>query len=232
MSLLTFDLETTGVDVYNDRIVTAFAGLMESDGTFYAKRDWMVDPGIEIPEGASSVHGITTEIAREKGRKDAPAALQEIVDIIRYETSRGVPLVIYNAPYDLTLLREECIRHGVEPLDLTDVLVLDPLVIDKGIDRYRRGKRTLVVTAAHYGVPVEANAHDAGADCLMTGRVMLAMFRKPRFFDTPASLQLKQKAWKREQAHSFQEYLRKTDPAAVVNPEWPIQTLKPEGVAA
>ncbi|MGW4866231.1 hypothetical protein ACWEO6_33780, partial [Streptomyces sp. NPDC004291] len=53
-----FDLETTGPEPESARIVSAclayFAG-----GQLH-KRTWLLDPGCEIPAGATEVHGITT----------------------------------------------------------------------------------------------------------------------------------------------------------------------------
>ena len=63
----------------------------------------------------------------------------------------GIPVVVYNAPYDLSLLDRECRRNGLEPIDAPGP-VIDPLVIDKAVDSYRKGKRTLEVAAAHYRV--------------------------------------------------------------------------------
>lgn len=243
MRLLCFDVETTGVDVHNDRIVQAFLGLMEPDGQFSLSQNWLLDPGVEIPTGASDVHGITTAIARERGLKDVRGALEQMRSIILSETGNGAALVIFNAPYDTTLLNAELVRHGLAPIDFEAIFVVDPFVIDKGIDKYRKGSRKLVAMAAHYGVPVEENAHDAGADCLMTGRIALTLLAKTG----TAGLQQKQKAWKLEQATSFQKYLRSAknpagaDPTAYISPEWPVQspttpttptTLTTEGVAA
>ena len=44
-----FDLETTGVDVTRDRVVTAHVGLLDGTGSVIQARDWFADPGIEIP---------------------------------------------------------------------------------------------------------------------------------------------------------------------------------------
>lgn len=63
-----FDLETTGVDVETDRVVTAHVGVLDAQGRQVAARSWLTDPGIPIPEGATAVHGISTERARREGR--------------------------------------------------------------------------------------------------------------------------------------------------------------------
>src|SRR5690606_9732845 len=136
-----FDLETTGVDVDSSRIVSACVAVLDEGGQLVARWDWLADPGVEIPEGAAAVHGITTERARAEG---APArtVVTEVAQTLRVLFATGVPVVVYNAPYDLSLLDRECRRHGIEPLDAPGPII-DPLVIDKAVDRYRKGKRTL-----------------------------------------------------------------------------------------
>ena len=156
-----FDLETTGVDVTADRIVTAHVGLLDASGSVIRARDWLADPGVAIPDGASAIHGITTERARAEGRP-APEVVAEVVEAVRGLLDAGIPVVAYNAPYDFSLLKYEALRHGLAPVD-DPFPVIDPLVVDKAYDRWRRGKRTLQVVAAHYAVRLD-DAHDASAD--------------------------------------------------------------------
>ena len=167
-----FDLETTGVDVDTARIVSACIAVLDPTGGLLARWDWLADPGVEIPAGATAVHGIDTERARAEGRP-AGLVVAEIASTLRVLFGTGIPVVVYNAPYDLSLLDRECRRHGVEPLEPASPVV-DPLVIDKALDRYRKGKRTLEVTAQRYGVSLEG-AHDAGADAIAAGRVAQAL---------------------------------------------------------
>jgi DNA polymerase III epsilon subunit-like protein/ADP-ribose pyrophosphatase YjhB (NUDIX family) len=222
-----FDLETTGVDVDTSRIVSACIAVLDEDGGVMSRWDWLADPGIEIPEGASAVHGITTERARDDGRP-ATLVIAEIAQTLRVLFDSGIPVTVYNAPYDLTLLDRECRRHGLDPLDDT-MPVIDPLVIDKAVDRYRKGKRTLEVTAELYEVPLD-DAHDAGADAIAAGRVALALLRRyPDDLDIGLpDLHGRQEVWHAEQAASFQEYLREKrgDDSYVADPSWP---LKPAG---
>ena len=222
-----FDLETTGVDVDTSRIVSACIAVLDEDGRLVSRWDWLADPGIEIPEGASAVHGITTERARAEGRP-ATVVIAEIAQTLRVLFDSGIPVTVYNAPYDLTLLDRECRRHGLAALEGT-MPVIDPLVIDKAVDRYRKGKRTLEVTAELYEVPLD-DAHDAGADAIAAGRVALALLRRyPDDLDIGLSdLHGRQEVWHAEQAASFQEYLRskRGDDNYVADPSWP---LKPAG---
>ena len=66
-TLLALDLETTGLDPIEDRIVQAAVVLVGADGAVSDKSwDGIVDPGVPIPVGASNIHGITTERARQR----------------------------------------------------------------------------------------------------------------------------------------------------------------------
>lgn len=112
-TLGVFDLETTGIDVATSRIVSANVSVIGPTGELLERRDWLADPGVEIPPQASAVHGITTERARLDGRP-AREVVAEIVAAIRSVFDRGLALTVYNAPYDLSLLQHEAIRHDVE----------------------------------------------------------------------------------------------------------------------
>jgi DNA polymerase-3 subunit epsilon len=220
-ALGVFDLETTGVDTRTARIVTASVGVIDESGVVVERKDWLVDPGVEIPVAASAVHGIATERARRFGRSPCEV-VPEILAAIRSVFDRGFPLVVYNAPYDLTLLAAEAARVGVPALELPAPIV-DPLVLDKAVDRYRKGKRTLQAAAAEYGVPL-ADAHDAAADAIAAGRLAQAIARRytADLNLTPAELHAAQVDWCSEQAARFEEYMQRThDPAFTTSGAWP-----------
>jgi DNA polymerase-3 subunit epsilon len=222
-TLGVFDLETTGIDVKTSRIVSAHVGVIGPDGTVLEQREWLADPGIEIPVQASAVHGITTERARAEGRASAEV-VAEIVAALADLFSRDIPVVAYNAAYDLSLLRSESLRHGIDPL-YDPSPIIDPLVIDKAVDRYRKGKRTLEVSAEFFGVTLEG-AHDAGADAVAAGRVAQALARKfPTELGTDAmELHARQIGWAAEQAASFTEYMRRNGKADFYDGGvWPVR---------
>lgn len=216
-----FDTETTGVDPATARIVTAFVGIIGADGTVERGTEWLADPGVEIPDRAAAVHGITTEMAQEEGQ---PAA--EVVAAVRaaiaWIAQHGLPLVVYNAPYDLTLIEYECRRHGLPPVALGEQ-VIDPLVIDKAVDRFRRGKRTLGDAVGVYNVEL-LDAHDASADAIAGGRVALALAQKyPDQVDIPLpELHQRQVDWATAQADDFESYMRRErDPEFRASRGWP-----------
>lgn len=225
--LVAFDLETTGTDVETDRIVTAAVVRLDPAGAVAAERTWLLDPGVAIPEQASAIHGISTQHAREHGVR-AASAVEEIARAVAEVLRSGTPLVVMNARYDLSLLDRECRRHGVE--SITERLggvpepVIDPLVIDKHVDKYRKGKRALHALCAHYGVSLD-DAHDARADAVAAARVVRRIGEKHRPVGLMplADLHGLQVRAAAEQSASLQAYLRRTaDPAAVVEPAWPL----------
>lgn len=216
-TILTFDTETSGVDVETDRIVTAFIGLMDREGNFIREWNFLLNPEIEIPDGASAVHGVTTEVAQRDGT-DWKQGLADIRSIL--EEHSDVPLVIFNAPYDTTILDRNLRTAGLGGYKPAP-FVFDPLVVDKQTDKWRKGSRKLVDMARHYGIQVdEASAHAASYDCWMAG--LLAWKLMPEKMSEEAAVRMQAK-WKREQAESFQAYLRREkDPDAVIDGNWPI----------
>lgn len=205
---LAFDTETTGVDVAHDRIVTATL-VIHTPGTDLLTHTWLADPGIEIPQAATDVHGVTTDHAREHGRP-AAAVVGEVATILGAHWSRDLPLIGFNVCFDLSLLDAELRRHHHQALELGGPVV-DPRVIDKQIDRYRKGKRTLTDICAHYRVRLDG-AHDATADALAAARVAWRIAK-----DNPAigtalleDLHRQQQVWFASQQRSFAGYLRRT----------------------
>lgn len=220
-----FDLETTGVDVTRDRIVTAHVGVLDADGGVLTARDWLADPGVPIPDQAAAIHGITTAHARAHGRA-ASGVVAEVIDALAGIFAAGIPVVAYNAPYDFSLLKHEALRHGIAPL-VSPSPVIDPLVMDKRYDRYRRGKRTLSMVAAHYAVRLDG-AHEASADAVAAGRVALALADRFAAWLPPTldELHTHQVGWARSQAESLTEYfirIGRLDPEDTVDGRWPIR---------
>jgi DNA polymerase-3 subunit epsilon len=225
--LCAFDTETTGVDVESDRIVTA-AVILVGGGQPAESHTWLADPGIGIPEKATEVHGITTERARTEGRP-AAEVLTLVSALLAEQVAAGIPIVGMNLRYDCTLFDRELARHGLPSLAEQadrEPLAVDVFVIDKALDKWRKGPRKLVNLAEQYGIRLaESDAHDAGADALAAARIAWRQAEK-----WPAEVQegglellhLRQKTWAREQAVDLQAYLRRKDPAAVVEGAWPL----------
>lgn len=216
---LAYDSETTGVDPLADRIVTACAVLVGKAGASFRGR-WLVNPSVPIPPAATAIHGITDEKAQADGA-DPLHALPAIATTLRAAWAEGLPVIIMNAHFDLTLLQEELERYGQEPLKVGPVL--DPLVIDRALDPYRKGKRNLAALAAHYGVKQDG-AHSSDGDALTAARIVWKMTREPRLeLLSLADLQEWQARQHAEWAGQFELWLRQQGKPEVVNRDWPVR---------
>ena len=226
-----FDLETTSRDPRVARIVSAAlvifdADVERTDGVppgpperIVRTREWLVDPGVEIPMETTAIHGISTEYAQANGRPAAEAVAQ-ITTALAEEFAAGNAVVVMNAPYDFTVLKFEAERHGVEFPE--PVGVIDPLVIDKQVDKYRRGKRTLSHMCTHYEVELDG-AHSATPDAWAAVEVACSQAERFPQLQIPLNkLHRLQMGWKVEQSADLQEYLRRTRPDAEVSPAWPV----------
>jgi DNA polymerase-3 subunit epsilon len=228
--LASFDTETTGTQIDIARIVSA--ALIRANGE---PLRWLSDVnGLEIPAAATAVHGITTEHARAHGRP-AKQVVEEIADALAGELAGGhTALVVMNAPFDLSLLEAECVRHGVRTLTdrIGDVsLIVDPLVLDRAADKYRKGRRNLESLAQHYGVEL-TDAHAADADAQAALDVALRIAEAHPKLQVPARiLHGWQVAWHEKWATNYQSFLRKSRPDAVVDGRWPVRPITTGGAA-
>jgi len=234
---LAFDIESTGVDVFSDRIVTACAVLVGKSGAFFRGR-WLLNPGVPIPAGATAVHGITNEKARQDGvapEHVLPAIHRTLTDA----WAEGLPVIIMNAQFDLTMLQAEMRRYEQEPLVIGPVL--DSLVIDRALDPYRKGKRTLTSLAQHYGVKQDG-AHSSDGDALTAARIIWKQANTcaeaeiafetvgGEFFRRFGDLTREQMQAFQTQAHAqwagqFEVWLRQQGRPEVINREWPVRKV-------
>ncbi|KAB1947673.1 5'-3' exonuclease [Brevibacterium linens ATCC 9172] len=217
--LVGFDLETTGVEPATARIVTA--AFVDSPAQV---RTWLADPGIEIPESARAVHGITTEFARANGSA-AAQVVSELCAEFAALREEGAVVVGHNVVYDLSVMAAEVARHRPD-IDFASIIptIVDTFVVDKQIDPYRRGKRTLIETAKTYRIEL-LDAHDAAADALAALDISRALAEKSTEISSLSNdeIMAAQADWKRSQAAGLQAWLRKKGNAeAVVDGSWPM----------
>lgn len=177
--LAGFDTETDSANPEDARIITATVLRVEGD-QLIDSRPWLLQTERPIPDDAFKVHGISADHANEHGA-ERELAIEEIATHLQTIFITGTPVVGFNVSFDFTILDRECRRVGVPTL--TDRLgripspVIDPHVIDKAADKFRRGSRTLGSTCEHYGIDL-GNAHDATADALGAVRLAQAIAAK------------------------------------------------------
>lgn len=217
--LTVFDLETTGVDIETCRILTAFVGTIDALGRTVTRHSWTVNPGIPIPPEATKVNGITDDFVELNGMDAADAIADIAVELTRHK----LPVVAFNAAYDLSTLDREMRRHKFNPHALEALTVVDPYVLDKALDQFRPGKRTLDVMCAHYGITLN-DAHTAEADAVAAGRLAMIQKHDHRLIEaTWSDIHSWSIVWRRRQQDSLADYFRSVgkDVSDVRN-EWPI----------
>ncbi len=170
------DLETTGVNISNDRLVEIAIVKILTDGTRQVKRK-LINPQIPIPAGASDVHGITDEMV-----KDAPSFKQVANEIKQF--IENCDLGGYNSNrFDIPMLIEEFLRAGVsfsaDGRKLVDVQKVFHMM----------EQRTLGAAYKFYCNKTLEDAHSAEADATATWEVLEAQIeRYPQIGNTVESI--------------------------------------------
>lgn len=221
--LYGMDTETTSADPEIARIVSS-AIIKDDPATDDPLiHEWLSNPEIDIELEATAIHGISTEMAREKGA-DAGTVIREMIS---YLENMDRPLVMVNAPFDLTILRQEMIRLGIGKLeDVHLPPIIDTLTCDRKLDPYRRGRRTLTATAAAYGIAIKG-AHTAPGDIRCSIRLVRAMARRYPWFGSCdlAELQQVQTAAHEEWCANYEAFRRLDDQGFMVSRGWPYQVF-------
>ncbi|MHB0754068.1 exonuclease domain-containing protein [Polaribacter sp. M15] len=163
--IVFFDLETTGVNIGNDRIVEISILKVFPNGNKESKT-WLVNPEIEIPQGATDVHGITNEkVVTEPTFKELAPKVNEMI--------AGCDLAGFNSNrFDIPLLAEELMRAGID-FDMKNRKAIDVQVIF-----HKKEQRTLGAGYQFYCGKELEGAHGAEADTNATYEILLAQVDK------------------------------------------------------
>ena len=159
--LTVFDLETTGTNIVNDRIVEISVVKLMPNGEEIVKTH-KINPTIPIPVESSLIHGIYDEDV-----KDAPTFKNIAKSLAKF--LEGSDLAGFNVlKFDIPVLVEEFLRASVD-FDVSKRKVVDAQKIFHMME-----KRTLSAAYKFYcGKPLE-DAHSAQADTLATAEVLKA----------------------------------------------------------
>lgn len=163
--IVFFDLETTGVNIGNDRIVEISILKIFPNGTQESKT-WLVNPEIEIPADASAIHGITNEkVVTEPTFKELANKVNEMIgdsDLAGFNSNR----------FDIPLLAEEFLRAGID-FDMNNRKAIDVQVIF-----HKKEQRTLSAGYKFYCGKELEDAHSAEADTNATYEILKAQLDK------------------------------------------------------
>ncbi len=168
LALLAVDLETTGLSVHHDSILSV--GVVPVDRgriDLGRARRWVVAHG--DPGEAVTVHGLTHDDL-EEGRP-LPAVLADLRDALA-----GRVMVAHHAPFETGFLRAAYRGLGEEPPPLTAVCTLRlqrRVLAHAGVHEPPRGALRLWQARARFGLPA-VRAHDALGDALACAELYLA----------------------------------------------------------
>ena len=174
IDIALLDVETTGRDASVDRIVE-LGIVVGRHGDVVARYNWLIHPGMPIPEEVSKIHGITDDMVKDKPRFEEVAV--EIANALR-----GCVPAAYNAQFDRAFVMSEFSRAKADttgvPACQREVEWVDPLVWARDIQSDEKS-RALGDVAARLGIKLE-NAHRASDDAEAALRVMYALGKDPR----------------------------------------------------
>jgi DNA polymerase III subunit epsilon len=163
--LVFVDLETTGIDVINDRIVEISLVKVHPNGKQEIKTQ-RVNPTISIPAEATAVHGITNDDVKDKPTfKEVAKPLAKFME--------GCDLAGFNSnKFDFPLLAEEFLRVDVD-FDFRKRKFIDVQTIF-----HKMEKRTLEAAYKFYCEKNLEGAHSAEVDAIATLEVLKAQIAR------------------------------------------------------
>ncbi len=168
--LVVFDIESTGVNARQDRIIELAAVKVMPDGS-EVEKDWLLNPGVPIPPETTAIHGITDEIV---------AACPTFADCAReiYAFFDGCDLSGFNADrFDIPCLEEEFARIGI------NFAASRRRHVDVQRIFHRKEPRDLSAAVRFYCGRDHRGAHGASADARATLDVLKAQME--RYPDLP-----------------------------------------------
>ena len=163
--LVVFDIESTGVNPRQDRIIELAAVKLYPDGREETKT-WLLNPTAKIPPETTAIHGITDDIV-----KDCPTFSEKADEIYSYFD--GCDLSGFNADrFDIPCLEEEFARVG------RDFGASRRRHIDVQRIYHRMEPRDLTAAVRFYLGRDHLGAHGAEADAKATAEVLKAQMVK------------------------------------------------------
>ena len=190
--LCFFDLETTGTDISNDRIVEIAILKLHPNGT-QEKIEKRINPEIQIPFEVSQIHGITNEMVA-----NSPTFKEESHKI--YSFIKGCDLAGYNSDrFDIPLLVEELLRAEVS-FNFNNIKTVDVQTIF-----HKMEARTLTAALRFYCDEELSDAHSAQADAKATHDVLLAQL--DRYDDLEPNVDFLNNFSKRKKTADFAGFL-------------------------
>lgn len=155
------DLETTGLDIKTAKIVSIGIVILDCDGMIKYRKEWCVNPCVEIPKHTIDIHGITNEMANNSlpfsVLAGTIAELLSNCDIAGYNIKK----------FDLPILKREFALAGISNFGK------DTNVIDVRTIFIKNLHKDLSSAVQHYLNRPHQDAHQALADASVTAEILL-----------------------------------------------------------
>ncbi|WP_130819761.1 PolC-type DNA polymerase III [Anaerococcus vaginimassiliensis] len=161
-SFVVFDLETTGLSKYKDRI-TEIGAVKVENGKITEEYNQLVNPEMVISEKITDITGITNEMV-----EDCPKIDEVMKDFLKF--CGDSILVGQNTDFDVGFIKENCFRMGIE----FNPLYLDTLPMARALFSDMK-KFSLDKIARKLEIPA-FNHHRASDDARATAQIFIKMF--------------------------------------------------------
>ncbi len=173
-TVLTFDVETTGLNPAQDQIIELCVQI--GFGEKVEVETWRFLPDVAVSPQATAVHGI-----RKEDLLQCPK-FAECESQIRSYFDRADALIGYNLEFDMGFIQAEFQRCSNVPSPLASKLLLDPYLLWRKME-----PRNLSEAHKRFAGGEFDGAHSATEDVAATARVMQGML---------TSFSLEEKSWK------------------------------------
>ena len=165
---VVFDVETTGTDPQNDKMIE-IAAIKYKDGEIFSQFSHLIDPGRKISEEISIITGIKNEDI--KGKPDIDEILPEFIEFVS-----DLPLVGHNIDFDLGFLKAAIEDHDrillLGSSRFYDTLLLSQIFFPVEVSNHR-----LSTLTEYFGFSSE-NMHRAYNDSAATGYLFLQIIER------------------------------------------------------
>lgn len=171
--IVAFDVETTGLDSEEGRIVEiAFSEYSLETKSFGDPVSYLIDDGVEISKEASAINGITSEML--DGAPEFGALMHEFKKHITPETI----LVAHNRGFDMKFLVSSVARVGYPYMYIPPCFCSMELSMRTPVGQR---KHNLAAVAEALGLD-GVNSHRAGDDAQLCGEAFIHLARQNETF--------------------------------------------------
>lgn len=164
--LIAFDVETTGLSAYSDRIIEIGAVIFQN-GVVHKTFSSLVNPGIPISQSASAINHITNEmLASAPSEKEI---YPQLIDFLGDALCGKTVMCAHNAKFDFEFLCNSLSRLGFDAnIEYVDTLGLSRRYL-RGLENYKQS------TLENYFGLINTSAHRAASDAGNCGKVLFRL---------------------------------------------------------